>query len=200
MGVDVKNPLIYKAICCFCTLLASLSINAQTPMRPFSADQVLKVGAKTMMGKVYATENAMRMEVQDNGKQIISIVRADRKVVWSLLPDRKMYMELPLPSLSDVATLPQVPGAENIQHTSLGAEQVATHLCDKSRVQATSKGRTSTFIEWAAGDLNGFVVKREDDKGKWSIEYRNVQFKPQDQSLFEIPAGYQKLSMTGMSH
>jgi hypothetical protein len=200
IGANMKNHLICKVAGCCLTLLVGAGVSGQTPMRPFSADQIFKVGTKTLQGKVFATENAMRMEVQNNGKQLIHIVRADRKVVWSLIPDRKMYMELPLPSPSELPTLPHVPGVESVQHTNLGSEQVATYLCDKSRVLSTSNGRTSTFIEWAARDLNGFVVKREDDQGKWSIEYRNVQFKSQDQSLFEIPAGYQQLSLTGMSH
>ena len=101
-------------------------------------------------------------------------------------------------SLSDAATLQQQPSAQNLQHANLGSEQVGTHLCDKSRVQSTSKGKTSVFDEWAARDLGGFVVKREDEGGKWSIEYQNVQFAAQDQSLFEIPAGYQKLDITAM--
>jgi Domain of unknown function (DUF4412) len=196
----MRKHLISKIVGCCWTLLVSAGISAQTPTKPFSADQVLKVGAKTTMGKVYVTKNAMRTEGQDNGKQLINIVRADRKVVWSLMPDRKMYRELPWQGLIEVSTLTPVPGVENVRRTNLGSEQIAAHLCDKSRVESTSNGNMVTFIEWAARDLNGFVVRREDEKGKWSIEYRNVQLKSQDPSLFEIPAGYQKLSMSGMGH
>jgi hypothetical protein len=142
----------------------------------------------------------MRTEGQDNGKQFINIVRVDRKVVWSLMPDRKMYMELPSQLLIELSALTPGPGVENVRRTNLGSEQIAAHLCDKSRVESTSNGKTVTFIEWAARDLNGFVVKREDENGQWSIEYRNVQLQSQDPSLFEIPAGYQKLSGMGQAH
>lgn len=50
----------------------------------------------------------------------------------------------------------------------------------------------------AAKELDGFVVKRADEKGQWSTEYHNVRLSPQDPSLFEIPSGYQKMSMGGM--
>jgi hypothetical protein len=192
------NP-ICKAAMLLCSVFGiGFGARAQAPFKPFSADQVLKVAARTTTGKVYATQNAMRIENQTDGRQTVSIVRTDRKVVWSLLPDRKAYIELSLQSLSVAATLPQTPAAQNLPHTKLGSEQVGTHLCDKSRVQSTSNGKTSVFVEWAARDLGGFVVKREDENGKWSIEFQNVQFKDQDQSLFEIPAGYQKLDVTGM--
>jgi Domain of unknown function (DUF4412) len=192
------NPVCKAAMLLWCVFGIGFGVRAQTTLKPFSADQVLKVAGRTTTGKVYATQNAMRMENLVDGRQTISIVRSDRKVVWSLLPDRKAYIELSLQSLSDAATLQQLPGAQKLEHANLGSEQVGTHLCDKSRVQSTSNGKTSVFDEWAARDLGGFVVKRADENGKWSIEYQNVQFRDQDQSLFEIPAGYQKLDITGM--
>lgn len=193
------NPIGKAALLLSCVCVTGSGVRAQAPFKPFSADQVFKVGARTMTGTVYATSTAMRIESQMDGRQTISIVRTDQKVVWSLLPDRKAYIELSLDSLNQAAALAQPPSAQNLPHTNIGSEQVGTHLCDKSKVQSTSNGRTSVFVEWAARDLGGFVVKRADENGKWSIEYQNVQFKDQDQSLFEIPVGYQKLDITGMS-
>lgn len=192
------NPILKAVVLLWFLLGVGFGGRAQAPFKPFSADHVVKVGATTTTGKVYATQNAMRMESQLDGRQVISIVRVDQKVLWSLLPDRKAYIELSLQSLTDAATLSQLPGAPPLQHTNIGSEQVGAHLCDKSRVQSTSNGKTSAFVEWAARDLGGFVVKRADENGKWSIEYQNVQFGAQDASLFEIPAGYQKLDITGM--
>src|SRR5260370_17193476 len=85
-----------------------------------------------------------------------------------------------------------------VDRTALGSEQVGAYLCDKSRVQVIYEGKQYTTIEWAAKELNGFVVKRQSEKGDWSTEYQNVQLGPQDPSLFEIPAGYQKLNLGGI--
>ncbi len=65
-------------------------------------------------------------------------------------------------------------------------------------MQTTYEGKTYTTIEWAARELNGFVVKRADEKGQWLTEYQNVRLGPQDPALFEIPSGYQKMTMGGM--
>jgi hypothetical protein len=43
------------------------------------------------------------------------------------------------------------------------------------------------------------VVRRQDEKGVWSTEYQNIKLGPQDAALFELPAGYQKLNMGGLS-
>jgi hypothetical protein len=42
------------------------------------------------------------------------------------------------------------------------------------------------------------IVKRQDEKGSWSIEYQNVLVGPQDAFLFEGPAGYHKIGMSKM--
>lgn len=168
---------------------------ATLQMPSFSADQVHTMGNKTKTLKVHGTANAMRMEGEDKGKKSIVIMRFDRKVMWSLLPDQKMYVELPWASQAEWATW--MKGAE-VQRQPLGTEQVGAYLCDKSRVQVTLNGKVYTSLEWAAKQLNGFVVKTQDEKGQWSNEYQNVQLGPQDPSLFEVPADYKKLSLGGM--
>lgn len=161
----------------------------------FSADQIHTMGKKTTTSKVHAIPNAMRMEGEEKGKKSIVIIRFDRKVMWSLMPDQKMYVELPWASQGEWATFVQ--GAD-VQRQPLGAEQVGAYHCDKSRVQVTLQGKVYASLEWRAKELNGFVVKTQDEKGQWSSEYQNVQLGPQDPALFEVPADYKKLSLGGM--
>lgn len=161
----------------------------------FSADQTHTVGKKTTTGKVYSNGNAMRIESQDKGKPAIAIMRFDRKVMWSLVPDQKMYLELPFGGQAEWASMAE--GAQ-VQKQSLGAEQVGQYNCDKSRVTVTLQGKNYTSLEWTAKELNGFVVKTQDEKGTWSTEYQNIKLGPQDSSLFEVPPDYRKFSMGGM--
>jgi len=182
----------------FCALLLSCTgAGAQALFRPFSADQIHTVGKKTTTGKVYAIEKALRTEAEQNGKKSISIMRFDRKVMWILMPDQKMYLEMGNFG-AGVAELASTMQGSKVDRTALGSEQVGAYHCDKSRVQVTYEGKQYTSIEWAAKELNGFVVKRQSEKGDWSTEYQNVQLGPQNPSLFEIPAGYQKLNLGGM--
>jgi hypothetical protein len=162
---------------------------------PFSADQIHIMGNKTKAMKVHANQNAMRMEGEEKGKRSIVIMRFDRKVMWSLLPDQKMYVELPWASQGEWTSYMQ---QANMQRQSLGDEQVGAYHCEKSRVQVTLQGKVYTSFQWTAKELNGFVVKTQDEKGQWSNEYQNVQLGPQDPALFEVPADYKKLSLGGM--
>jgi hypothetical protein len=195
MQVGVRAVGLAFQVAALCAMLfSSRDASAQAIFRPFSADQVHTMRKKTTTGKVYAIENAMRSEAEDKGKKSISIIRFDRKVMWVLMPDQKMYLEMPWGDPAEWAAA--VKGAQ-AQRESLGPEQVGAFHCEKSRVTATYKGITGTYLEWAAKELDGFVVKRQDEKGSWSTEYKNVQLGAQDPSLFELPAGYQKMSMGG---
>jgi hypothetical protein len=173
-------------------LFSSRGASAQAIFKPFSADQIHTTRKKTTTGKVYALENAMRLESEEKGKRSISIIRFDRKVMWILMPDQKMYLEMPW---GDPAEWAAALKGVQVKRESLGSEQVGAYHCDKSRVTTTYQGITSTYFEWAARELNGFVVKRQEEKGLWSTEYQNIKLGPQDPSLFELPAGYNKLKM-----
>jgi hypothetical protein len=189
----IRRAFRVAALCAF--LFSSREASAQAIFKPFSADQVHTTRKKTTTGKVYAIENAMRSDAEDKGKKSISIIRFDRKVMWVLMPEQKMYLEMPWGDPAEWAVAAK--GAQ-VQREPLGPEQVGAFHCDKSRVTATYQGLTGTYIEWAAKELDGFVLKRQDEKGSWSTEYKNVQLGAQDPSLFELPAGYQKMSMGGM--
>lgn len=186
-----------------CALYPSNSaISAQTvekrvsKLRPFSADQIRTLGNKTTTGKIYFTPTAVRLEGVDNkGNQSIQIMRFDRKVMWNLVPAQKMYIELPGASLSEWASWAD---EQAVQRESLGMEQVGNYHCEKFRVHVKVMGKEATSLEWDAKELDGLPVKTQDEKGTWSTEYRNVRLGPQDPSLFEIPAGYQEMSIGGM--
>jgi len=180
----------------FCALLlTSTGVYAQILFRPFSAEVINTIGKETHRGKVYAIEKAMRTEGDEKGQKGITIVRYDRKVMWILMPDQKMYMEMA--NLGPGADWSKLEGAK-VQRESLGTEQVGPYHCDKSRVRVTYEGHMYTSIEWAAKELNGFIVKSQGEKGEWTTEYQNIRLGPQDPSLFEIPSGYHKLSMGSM--
>lgn len=197
MGLSFGKPRLLCGAAAFCALLfGGTRANAQAVFQPFSADQVPTVLKKTTTGKVYATEKAMRIESEEKGKKSISIMRFDRKVMWVVMPEQKMYMEMGGFSTPDIAAFQK--GAK-MQRESLGTEQVGSYHCDKYRVRATLEGKEYVSLEWDAKELNGFPVKRVDEKGHWSTEYQNVRLGAQDPSLFEIPSGYQKISIPGMS-
>jgi len=178
--------------------LCCAGTHAQTKVSPFSADQVKTTGKKTTTGKVYSNGKAVRIEGLDaRGQQSVTILRPDQKAVWVLTPASKTYMDMGELGAASMDLANSVEGA-NVQRNLLGSEQVGQYHCDKYRLQTTFEGKVYTSLEWDAKELNGFPVKQADEKQSWSKEYQNVKLGPQDASLFEIPAGYQKISLNGL--
>jgi hypothetical protein len=177
-------------------LFSGRGVSAQLFSKPFSADQVVTKDSKTTTAKVYATPAAMRTEGVQDGKKFVAIFRYDRKVVWSLMPDEKMYFEMPMPAGAQVAAgMEEMMKGVQVKQESLGSEQVGGYHCDKTRTTTTWQGITDTTVEWAAKELDGFVVKKHDETTGELTEYKNIRLGPQDPSLFELPAGYKKMSM-----
>jgi hypothetical protein len=168
---------------------------------------------ETTRQKVYAIEKALRVEREKDGKRVINITRFDRYIMWTLEPDAKTYLvphtqpgpgyglalpreneylavfNLLTPGFAEFAR--KLQGAE-VKREVLGPEQVGSHNCDKFLVRVNFQENAYASMEWASKELGGLVVKTQDEKGEWSIEYQNIQIGPQDPSLFEIPDGYKK--------
>ncbi len=192
-----KSIQPYLMLACLGALAFNhVSLNAQqTTIPSFSADEIHTTGKKVTTGKIYASADAVRTEGERKEKKTISIMRLDKKVIWNLMPDQKMYMEIPFMGSADVASMAK---DAKLEKEPLGSQQVGAYHCDKYRVKTTYEGKVYNSVEWDAKELNGFAVKKGDEKGSWTIEYQNVHLGPQDPSLFELPAGYQKFSLGGM--
>jgi len=178
-------------------LVGATGAIAQQHNPSFSADQVQVMGKRTTTSKVYSSEKAVRIEKEEKGKQSITIVYLDRKAVWVLNPAQKTYIDMGGIGAAGAEMASSMEGAK-VQRDPLGSEQVGAYHCDKFHVQTTYEGKVYNSVEWDAKELDGFPVKQADEKGSWSKEYQNVKLGPQDPSLFEIPAGYQKIDLGGM--
>jgi hypothetical protein len=160
----------------------------------FSADQVMTQGDERHRTKMYMREGAMRMEMSQQGRQFITIVRQDRGVAWTLMPDQQMYMETSLGSTQrDMTAAMRDPDART-ETEMLGIEQVGGYQCQKIRYRTTHQGQTYTGTMWSALALNGFPIKMVHDQTGTVIEYENIRLGPPDASLFELPPGYRKMT------
>jgi hypothetical protein len=170
--------------------------HTQKPPESYAAEQTVNVGGKVRISTLYATRDAVRLEDKQSG--VITIVRRDRKVVWALLPAQHGYLELPLDSFTQlIAQSKPTAGTRE----ALGLDQVAGYQCAKARVHTLINGTDHVTTEWRAAELGGLIVKRADSEGKWSVTYSDVRPGPQRAALFDLPAGYARMSMPpAMSH
>ena len=167
----------------------------------YSADQVMTVSGQAIKSRVFHTAKAERREMTQSGMAIISIVRKDKNVVWSLMPGQKMYMET---SIGKDKQVPVDLSRYTVQRTPMGSETLEGLKVNKSRV-SMKDASSDTAMEgliWETAD--GITVKM-DVSGKSSgramqmvMQQSNIKVGSQPASLFEIPQGFSRMDMGSM--
>ena len=187
------NLLIVAAV------VSSFVLYGSSDAAEFSADMVQRTAQEVFKGKVFVKGNNFRQEINMKGEKQVTIFRQDKGVVWILMPEGKMYMEMH--SLAQTKNVPQVDQRKiekMAEKKHLGKEKVNGYVCDKYRYLYHVKG-LGTMTQWFSNKLN-FPIKMEMDgpSGHMITEYRNINEKRLSNSLFEVPPGYEKMPMPGM--
>ena len=165
----------------------------------FSADMIQKANGQVVKGRVFVKGNDFRQEMTVQGRTQTMIFKKDRNVVWMLMPENRMYMEMN--GSSGAAGMSRTdPGelARSAERKYLGKETVNGYVCDKYRYMHRDASQGTT-LQWISKKLN-FPVKTETGgkSGRMVVEYRNIKEGRQPASLFRVPEGYRKMSMPGM--
>ena len=204
MKLVARNVLVGAVL-----LLASW-LAAQAPhLTPFSADMQFSSMqanpvARDMSGKLYVSPQAMRMDMTGEGQHRADIITTfATQTVDIIMPQQKMYMEHRAgenamhrgPNTSDVHPYdPKNPCASDPGSTckDLGTETINGRTTD--HWQITHKDGTVSDI-WIDNSLH-FPIKTVSGGTTWQLT--NIQEGPQDPSLFQVPAGYRKMDISGM--
>ncbi len=178
-----------KTYLVLCISVLLLFVSSSVAMaQGFSADLVSKAGDQVFTGKIYVAKDKMRMDTDMS----ISITRLDRRVIWILMPQEKMYMEQQLTPQSIIPGKDTM--TDEVQTTLLGTETVNGYAANKYRVVIKGKNNSSSHLQWLTVDA-GFPVRMAAEDGSWSQDYKNLVMSEPDDAVFEIPAGYKKFSM-----
>lgn len=181
------------------TVFSVIILFSMTALADFSADTVTTSPQGTIKGKLYSTgQNGyggkkIRTETLAEGHSSIVIIDQDKKVMYMLMPEEKMYMKQaykPQNAKGQKATVDKPVSKTFIRNDKFDGHSVKVYNAK------TEDGKN--VVIWEATDINNFPVKIEMPSEKATIEYHNVNTKPVDKSLFEIPAGYSAFSMPGM--
>lgn len=185
-------------------LLASstaFSQQTQQPQVEYSADSVMETAEMSMKGHINYTPTRERREMVmgSGGDKMITITRHDKKVAWTLMPAQKMYMET---NIAQARGKDDISGYK-IEQTTVGPETVNGVSTTKSKIIMTGpKGEKMGGFWWMTKD--NIMVKMDviaiDKKDKMRIknELTNLKVGKQDPKQFEVPAGYEKMSIPGM--
>jgi hypothetical protein len=154
----------------------------------FSADVVIAPkGDELMKGKVFAKGDKVRQETTEKDETQVMIIRLDKKVTWTITPGEKTYMEMPYQSPDKTFEEWTAEKAKNAKF--VGEETVSGVPCEK--FETVEEGE-KTLI-WIPRQFP-FPIKIEDSE--IIVEYQNIRTGPVDDSLFELPPGYEKTAAT----
>lgn len=170
----------------------------------YSADMVMTSGQISSTGKIYhALGGKDRMEMNAQGTTAITITRTDKKVAWVLMPAQNMYMEMSLEESAKKSGKTNVSDCD-MDLSSLGDETVNGVRATKNKVSGSCPDNTKyDGTMWITKD--GIMVKMESvatvdgQQANVNMDLKNLKIGPQEASLFEVPAGYQKFDMGGIS-
>jgi outer membrane lipoprotein-sorting protein len=178
--------------------VAVLSLSVSSNAAEFSADMINTSPMGNIEGKMFFKEGNFRQEMMIGGQNQITIFRKDKEVVWVLMPAQMMYMEMQAGSQQNMARVDPDEIDKLGEKEYLGKEKVNGYMCSKYRYTFHDKS-SGTAIYWISDKLQ-FPIKMQTQgtSGSMSMEYRNIQEKTVPASLFNIPGGFQKMSMPMM--
>lgn len=157
----------------------------------FSADTITTMKDMKTKGKMYFKPDMFRADMQ-SPMQMIVITRIDKKVIWSIIPEEKMYMEMPFDPKKKPMVDEKIEG--EVERKYLGDETIDGHPTKKYLVALKINSQTEKIYQWWATDIK-LAIKTAAVDGSWVHEFKNVKMGPQPGSLFELPAGYKKMEM-----
>jgi len=189
-----------KVALVFCVFLMAAGCGkdkeiAKGPMpQEFSATMASTSAGQTITSKIYMKPGKFRADSEMAGSS--TIVRQDLNKAWTIMTSQKTYMEME--GVSDIQhqTISETVKGE-VSRKELGRETVAGHSAIKYELTTKADGKVVILHQWWATDIN-FPVKTAADDGSWVMEYRDINIGSQPDSLFDIPSGYNKLSIPGL--
>ena len=79
----------------FAGLLFILFFSVSAFAIEFTADTISTYNGNKTSGKIYFKNEKFRMDME-SPKEMIAITRLDKKLIWNIMPEEKMYMEFPI--------------------------------------------------------------------------------------------------------
>jgi hypothetical protein len=194
-----------------CAFIVLVSVWSATPLwaaqlsRPqaeYSADATIQSEEGTIQQKIFVTPTKERKEMLTGGGDGgVMIFRFDSKVVWILMPSENMYMEHAMGANRGQR---DDPSQWIYEDTAMGDETLNGVKVTKYKTIATSTdGKKYGGFSWRTKEginlKQDLLYKEGNEKKRMLTELSNLKIGQQDQKLFEIPQGFTKFDMAGMS-
>jgi hypothetical protein len=167
----------------------------------YSADQVIEAEEMAMKSRVFHTPTKERREMSQGGQNMIIIMRHDKKVSWTVMPEEHIYMEDAMKPSTDKDKTDM--SAYKIEQTPVGQEILNGVNMNKSKIIMTHNsgikmgGFMWTTKEGIMAKIDAIAVEKG-SKDRFKMEQTNIKVGKQPADLFELPRGVEKMDMGGM--
>jgi hypothetical protein len=195
-------------------LFSALWLASSTRAQEFSADVVSRdPTGRVSSGKLYRGANKIRFEsampAQGNpdagGRVIVDLAQ---KVSYGVLPGRQMIMVIRgkrsfeqvkkfFPASDDPCRPLDEPAPPDASCKKLGDETVNGRRTVKWEGTQMINRQPLTARLWLDPQLHTYIKVQMTAGGAGSFELQNIRVGPQPASLFELPAGYQRMDLGG---
>ena len=182
----------------FVLCLMLLSLVSVAAAAGYSADVVTTSKSGTTTAKMWVSYSlwAQRMEMPAH-PEMIMIVRLDKKLIWNINKESKMYMEIAMrPGMAANTIASGEKSPTEVERTYLLTETVEGHEADKYQITHQIGNDRTTFFLWLLKDNNMFPIKTQ-HKDSVTV-FKNLNFTEPPASMFEVPPGYEKMAMPFM--
>ena len=166
------------------------------PTVEYSADRVMETEKGTMTQKVFHAAGKERSEMNMGGMQSVMILRPDQKAGYMLMPAQKMYQQMDFAKARE--TVSGTPG-EDVTITEEGRETVEGLEATKYKLVTADKkyGGFMWFTDQGIAVKMDLLSREDGKKSRITMTLKNLQVADQDDALFEVPAGYNKMPSFG---
>ena len=182
----------------FVLCLMLLSLVSVAAAAGYSADVVTTGKSGVTHAKMWVSYSlwAQRMEMPAH-PEMIMIVRLDKKLVWNINKESKMYMEIAMrPGMAANTIASGEKSPTEVERTYLLTETVEGHVADKYQITHQIGNDRTTFFLWLLKDNNMFPIKTQ-HKDSVTV-FKNLNFTEPPAEMFEVPPGYQKMALPFM--
>lgn len=187
--------------CCFLTTAFSFPQDKAATSHPkapgFSAEIRGVQSGAPVTGQIYSIPDKLRMEQNAGGTKTVLILDQKQKVMWIINTSEKTYAELDLsaPGVTINMPFPDDTGKPCVPMnatscTLVAHETVNDRQCDRWEVSAPNGEITVKNTIWIDPAL-GAPIQWKNETGD-HFELTNIKSGKQLDSLFQVPAGFQR--------
>ncbi len=144
---------------------------------------------KVVSGKIYQKEDKIRMEVEEGGEQVVTLLNIDEKSAYTYFPSENIALEIEFDEASDALD-------RSVKEQALAVFDHDLEVTGKEEVG----GKETVVIEYTAERENvkmwiwkeyGLPVKVETGLRERKIEIREVDFNYISDDMFNLPPDVQ---------